>query len=679
MNKLYSLIFTIIKLLIIVHYVTCVGSNILKTNQNIYKGQKQDIQVLSYNNMLYNYHTKPKLYNKINKKKNLLYLKGYVLGSTNIYKNLPLNIRFLINHSHLLYTKKCSNNSQKIQPLYEQENKINKTVKNLKQIKKIDHTILGKQFNDKEEEVIKELPTKFLNTIKWALEYQLRNFNCKFKRTQKLAKANNEQLKSLDNYTIGYKEKLLAMLQNDKNFFLNIINKLKAKDFFNFDIYSIFKFVNIDIRFLFFPDSHEKSAVFFLIFGNLKHAIDYYIKMKHTVDFKQFLKNENNDLCEDGTFRMSIKARKRLLRAEKKQLKAEKRKAYIAGQSDTNVNHDGVRQSDETIIQHHININHDDVVTSQNDTHIRETSQETIHTITKKTDKEIDISSSLENKFNYMINNYDKIEYFFINHFKTTDALKTFFDKCHIDENKKTKEEITFNLNGEKTVTTKEIITNGLNLDMIKKIIMTSPRLSLIKKKTLLKRIAHYKNKLNYSYNELINILYTTPSFFNFGNLKKKYNEILYIHETIKEEDLNKFIKKYPKIFTYNIYRTIRPKLLYLIRHLNKTFTHIISFPQYFSYSFRLRIIPRHIAYMSLFYDNYINYYNELLKKYTYNDFNNKFNTLVYTQRNLPSIDLKKLLQTSDEMFMKYYKIPYDKFVECTQMAKHIKNPFLIV
>ncbi|CAD2084616.1 conserved Plasmodium protein, unknown function [Plasmodium vinckei brucechwatti] len=604
--------------------------------------------------------------NKHNVKNDNLYYLGTNMFITPAYQPLKLHHKIYkdINRSD----KKVKRNTKWRYTILKATDK---QVNNLKKIKNIDNTILGSNFHDKEDEIIDQIPEKFLNVFKWALEFKLKNFNCKFSRITKLAKKNNEQLKSLDNYAIGYKENLLAMLQNDKNFFVNIVKKLKSKDYFNFDIYSIFKFINIDIRFLFNPDCHDESAIFFLIFGNLDKSINYFIDNKHTVNFDQMPKDLNYDAQENGEPHMSIRERKRLLRIQKKLAREEKRRLYKErlAISTENPNPGGENGGEEIVGSENVSDKHDDEIPSQ--TNERQMEKESITKVSIKK------SSSIDEKLLFFLKYYKELEYFFTNHFKSGDEIKNFFETCNKEEDKIIKEEINFNSNGEQIINKKEIIKNGLNLEMIKKVIKTSPRLSLINKNTLTKRIAHYRNEINYTYDELMDILYNLPQFYSFGNLKKKYNELLNLHQSIKEEDLKKLIKIYPRIFTYNIYRTIRPKLLYLIRHLNKTFTDSISFPQYYSYSFRLRIIPRHVAYMSLYYDDYIKYYKELLKKYNYADFNNKFNSLVYNS-NIPPINLKKLLQTSNKEFIEYYKIPYYQFVKSTQLAKNIQNPFII-
>ncbi|SCM04056.1 conserved Plasmodium protein, unknown function [Plasmodium chabaudi adami] len=609
--------------------------------------------------------------NKHNAKNANLYYLGANMFITSAYQPLKPH--------HKIY-KDINGSSKKVKRNTKWKYKIlkatDKQINNLKKIKNIDNTILGSNFHDKEDEIIDQIPDKFLNAFKWALEFKLKNFNCKFARITKLAKKNNEQLKSLDNYAIGYKENLLAMLQNDKNFFVNIVKKLKSKDYFNFDIYSIFKFINIDIRFLFNPDCHDESAIFFLIFGNLDKSINYFIDNKYTVNFDQMPKDPNYDSQENGKPHMSIRERKRLLRIQKKLAREEKRRLYnerlaisAENPNPANQNVSDQNASDQNVGDQKEGENNVDDIANQ--TNERQMEKESI------TKVDIRKTSSLDEKLSFFLKYYKELEYFFTNHFKSGDEIKNFFETCNKEEDKIIKEEISFNSEGEQIINKKEIIKNGLNLEMIKKVIKTSPRLSLINKNTLAKRIAHYRNEVNYTYDELMDILYNLPQFYSFGNLKKKYNELLNLHQSIKDEDLNKLIKIYPRIFTYNIYRTIRPKLLYLIRHLNKTFTDSISFPQYYSYSFRLRIIPRHVAYMSLYYDDYIKYYKELLKKYNYADFNNKFNSLVYNS-NIPPINLKKLLQTSNKEFIEYYKIPYYQFVKSTQLAKNIQNPFII-
>ncbi|CRH03133.1 conserved Plasmodium protein, unknown function [Plasmodium relictum] len=612
MNVFFFFVLVIIYFNLNLYYIRCIKvfySNILKK----YKG------VINNDNQVFLYHKKKKicLINSCcnRNRNNLFYLKKSSIFQKNVQERLK---------------KSCFK-------LFESK----KYIENLKNVKKIDNTILGSFFNGKEDELVDELPERFVNAFKWALEYRLKNFNCKFMRIKKIAKKNNEELKSLDNYAIGYKENLLAMLLKDKNFFVNIIKKLKSKEYFNFDIYSIFRFINIDIRFFFYPECHDESAIFFLIFGNLDKAINYFLKNKEKVDFTEIIKDK--DITDPNN---TNKGKDEIINEKKEDEKKEI----------LNVIHNTEVQGSNL---------------SDNDSTENKDSNEKISSDNLK-------FSDDDDKLTYFIKNYDKIYYFFKNHFKTSNELKSFFENCHEKENKIQKKEINFNLTGEQIVNTKEVITNGLNLNMIKNIIVRSPRLSLIDKKTILRRISHYKNELNYSYKELVKILYNLPQFFSFGNLKKKYKELLYLHEDIEEEDLKKLIKKYPRIFTYNIYRTIRPKLLYLIRNLNKKFHDVLSFPQYFSYSFRLRIIPRHIAYMNIYYDNYIEYYKELVRKYNYDDFNKNFNDLVY-KPNIPPIDLKMLLQTSNKAFMNHYNITYYDFVKSSQMAKHIHNPFIIV
>ncbi|SOV22055.1 conserved Plasmodium protein, unknown function [Plasmodium sp. DRC-Itaito] len=561
-----------------------------------------------------------------------------------------------------------------------------KYMKNLKSLKKVDNTILGKKFDGKEEEIIHEIPEKFLNAFKWALEYRLKNTNCNFMRRLKVSRKTNEPLKSLENYAVGYKENLLAMLQKDKNFFLNVIKTLKSKEYFNFDIYSIFKFLTIDIRFLFYPSCHDESALFYLIFGNLEKAIDFFLKNKHTVNFSliQNEKNKNNQKEYTNMMLQPVKVDYVFVQNEKgkkkEHIKAGQQNETEKEQNETDKeqneteeeqNETEKKQNETEEVEKKFTIDDQEMNTKS---HILDSDNNAL-----KSYDDIKTSASLEEKFNYFLNNYENIEFFFKNYFKNKNEIKEFFNKINEKENKNIKEIVNFDMDGNTIIKKTDVLENGINLEMIKKIIHTSPRLSLINKNTIIKRLKHYKNELNYNYKELQHILYNIPQFFAFGNLKKKYKELLYIHENIKEKDLQKLIKIYPRIFTYNIYRTIRPKLLYLILHLNKQFHDILLFPQYFSYSFRLRIIPRHIAYMNIYYDDFIKYYNDLIKKYNYADFNKYFNDLVYNKdKSIPPIDLKYLLHTSNQDFIKHYNISYYDYVRATQQAKHIHNPFII-
>ncbi|SOV75219.1 conserved Plasmodium protein, unknown function [Plasmodium sp. gorilla clade G3] len=666
----------------------------LNTFGNIYKNK--NIYTNIYNNICKNLCTKRNIYlcntkkRKIQKKKCAhirdieKIAKNHINPYINKYNFFPSYyyntynrfnkkcVSFLSCYKRYSCKKKLLN--KRISHLLEKNNN-DKYIGNLKSVKKIDNTILGKKFDGKEEEIIHEIPEKFLNAFKWALEYKLKNTNCNFMRRLKVSRKTNEPLKNLEDYAVGYKENLLAMLQKEKNFFLNVIQKLKSKEYFNFDIYSIFKFLTIDIRFLFYPSCHDESALFYMIFGNLEKSIDFFLKNKHTVNFStmQNEKNQNNRNTYTNMMLQPVKVDYVFVNNEKG-----KKKEHIEKDEDENkkieVNQKITQQDDEN---KKIEVK-EKIREQDKDMNIKLNKLES-HNNPLKAYEEINTSATVEEKFNYFLKNYESIEFFFKHYFKNPSEIKDFFNKINEKENKNIKDIVNFDMNGNTIIKTTDVLERGINLEMIKKIINTSPRLSLINKNTIIKRLTHYKNELNYDYKELKHILYNIPQFFAFGNLKKKYKELLYIHETIKEKDLQQLIKIYPRIFTYNIYRTIRPKLLYLILHLNKHFHDTLLFPQYFSYSFRLRIIPRHIAYMNIYYNDYIKYYNDLVKKYNYADFNKYFNELVYNKdKKIPPIDLKSLLQTSNQDFIKHYNISYYDFVKATQQAKHIHNPFII-
>ncbi|SOV13224.1 conserved Plasmodium protein, unknown function [Plasmodium sp. gorilla clade G2] len=694
--------------------------------ENINKNKK--IYANIYNNICNNLFTKRNIYKCYIKKRNIQKKQGAHIRdikeiSKNEIKEYISKVNFFNSYYYNRYNcfnkKKCISFLSCFKRYPNKKKLLNKSIchllgtnndkymKNLKSLKKVDNTILGKKFDGKEDEIIHEIPEKFLNAFKWALEYRLKNTNCNFMRRLKVSRKTKEPLKSLENYAVGYKENLLAMLQKDKNFFLNVIKTLKSKEYFNFDIYSIFKFLTIDIKFLFYPSCHDESALFYLIFGNLEKAIDFFLKNKHTVNFSliQNEKNKNNQKEYTNFMLQPVKVDYIFVQNEKG-----KNKEYIKG-GEKNESEEEKNESDKKQNESEEEKNESEEEKNESEEEKHESEEEhnkaeKKHNKTEEVEKKFTIdnqdmnikssildsnnialksyddiktSASLEEKFNYFLNNYENIEFFFRNYFKNTNELKDFFNKINEKENKNIKEIVNFDMDGNTIIKKTDVLENGINLEMIKKIIHTSPRLSLINKNTIIKRLKHYKNELNYDYKELQHILYNIPQFFAFGNLKKKYKELLYIHENIKEKDLQKLIKIYPRIFTYNIYRTIRPKLLYLILHLNKQFHDTLLFPQYFSYSFRLRIIPRHIAYMNIYYDDYIKYYNDLIKKYNYADFNKYFNDLVYNKhKSIPSIDLKSLLHTSNQDFIKHYNISYYDYVKATQQAKHIHNPFII-
>lgn len=62
----------------------------------------------------------------------------------------------------------------------------------------------------------------------------------------------------------------------------------------------------------------------------------------------------------------------------------------------------------------------------------------------------------------------------------------------------------------------------------------------------------------------------------------------------LSKEEAPRFCARMPAIFGYNVDDNLRPKFEFLVEEMERSLEELIQFPQYFGFSLRGRIVPRH-------------------------------------------------------------------------------------
>nr|GLL28478.1 transcription termination factor MTEF1, chloroplastic [Ipomoea trifida]GMD11079.1 transcription termination factor MTEF1, chloroplastic [Ipomoea batatas] len=77
----------------------------------------------------------------------------------------------------------------------------------------------------------------------------------------------------------------------------------------------------------------------------------------------------------------------------------------------------------------------------------------------------------------------------------------------------------------------------------------------------------------------------------------KKLQEILWFLQDagLSRHESAKICCRFPAIFGYGIESNLKPKFSYLVRDMKRDVGELLEFPQYFAFSLRKRIIPRHL------------------------------------------------------------------------------------
>lgn len=149
-------------------------------------------------------------------------------------------------------------------------------------------------------------------------------------------------------------------------------------------------------------------------------------------------------------------------------------------------------------------------------------------------------------------------------------------------------------------------------------------------------------------------------------------------------------VRAYPNILVLNVMRCVRPKLYYLRRVIRKDIADIVSYPKVFSFSLYDRIIPRHLALMNRIYKGgFMKVYRYLFESGFYKGYGQTVTDPkvpdilpaehgrymdAYTTVNRP-IDLRRLLATSDDEFMKHFELSYRDLAQGKEDAIRIPLP----
>lgn len=215
-------------------------------------------------------------------------------------------------------------------------------------------------------------------------------------------------------------------------------------------------------------------------------------------------------------------------------------------------------------------------------------------------------------------------------------------------------------------------------------------RLGLTKPSTLIDRFRRLHCDIGFSFEDILWLGRTRPQVFRYGNYRQRCQQIYDCDESLTFEDILSMVRAYPNILVLNVMRCVRPKLYYLRRVIRKDIADIVSYPKVFSFSLYDRIIPRHLALMNRIYKGgFMKVYRYLFESGFYKGYGQTVTDPkvpdilpaehgrymdAYTTVNRP-IDLRRLLATSDDEFMKHFELSYRDLAQGKEDAIRIPLP----
>uniref|UniRef100_A0A3B0MJA9 mTERF, putative n=1 Tax=Theileria annulata TaxID=5874 RepID=A0A3B0MJA9_THEAN len=229
-----------------------------------------------------------------------------------------------------------------------------------------------------------------------------------------------------------------------------------------------------------------------------------------------------------------------------------------------------------------------------------------------------------------------------------------------------------------------------LSPSSIKEMLKFNKKLGMLRTFTLINRIRKLHTEIGMSYNEIIRVCIYSPGILSNGSYKQRCLKIYDIDESFTHEVVNKLVRSFPKLLSYNIDRNVKPKTLYLLRVMGKSVSDLLDFPKYLSFSLYDRIIPRHFSIMNKFYNGeFLSVYRFLFQTGFYPSYGQPVthpkipNTLPENHDKFMSfymelnrdLSLKDMLTTSEEDFCRIYNLTYRNMVEGKKYALKIPLP----
>ncbi|UKJ88230.2 hypothetical protein MACJ_000674 [Theileria orientalis] len=230
----------------------------------------------------------------------------------------------------------------------------------------------------------------------------------------------------------------------------------------------------------------------------------------------------------------------------------------------------------------------------------------------------------------------------------------------------------------------------GWTPEDVKNMLRVSSKMGLVRTETIIRRLRSLHNDLGLSYEEIIDLGKNHPRVLKYGRYKQKCLRLYDIDETFTHEVVNRLVRGYPNILTYNVDRCIRPKILYLLRNMGKSVEDLLDYPRYLSFSLYDRIVPRHFAVMNRHYKGeFLSVYRFLFETGFYRSYGQpvthekipdllpeNHDKYMESYRQLSSqIDLRALLKTGDAKFCEIFKLSYRELVEGKHNAFKIPLP----
>lgn len=167
---------------------------------------------------------------------------------------------------------------------------------------------------------------------------------------------------------------------------------------------------------------------------------------------------------------------------------------------------------------------------------------------------------------------------------------------------------------------------------------------------------------------EVLNIGRRYPSVMIVGDVQRKLRQVWryshlgkYVHEKWQGLSYNETIqlfKKWPNVVTYNIDRTLKPKLAFLFNEMQYNCTDLMKFPQYLAYNYVKRIWPRYF----------------IMKEIGLNLPSN-------AERRVEAdhfIRLEDMLVPSDDAFIQRFNVPKKLFIKIRMKGEKASQPQLI-
>ncbi|GBE60468.1 translation initiation factor if-3 [Babesia ovata] len=226
--------------------------------------------------------------------------------------------------------------------------------------------------------------------------------------------------------------------------------------------------------------------------------------------------------------------------------------------------------------------------------------------------------------------------------------------------------------------------------DEVKLMLKRVMKLGLTKPSTIIDRMRRLHCDIGFSFEDLLWLGRTRPQLFRYGNYKQRCQQIYDCDESLTFEDILSMVHRYPNLLTFNIGRTVRPKIYYFRRVMRRDVAELTQFPKFLSFSLYDRIIPRHLAVMNAAYrGEFLKVYRFLFESGFYKGYGQ-----TVTDERVPDIlpadhgrymaayeqlsrapDLRLMFTSSDDAFLRHFNLSYRDLAQGKEDAMKIPLP----